>query len=143
MWPYCILQVLVWKSLKKFCDERYPEQKFRNDAQRRSFLVKAGVKLQKDDTGREGVATPKSGEGGEEKEIKVGKRLAASKIKLLDYGDGSDFKKGDISDAHAKNASGLRVAANDEDRLSGWQSCAAWAWAVSVASIGSISVIND
>ena len=112
-----ILQVLVWKSLKKFCDERFPEQKFKNDAQRRSFLIKSGIKLQKDDTGREGVATPKSGEGGEEKEIKVGKRLAASKIKLMDYGDGTDFKKSDIADAHAKNAAGLHVAANDEDRV--------------------------
>ena len=106
---------MTWQSLKRFCDLRHPEQKFRNDSQRKAFLVRNGVRLQKDEQGREGVVVTKSGEAaGEEKEIKVGKRLSAAKIRQLDYGDGSDFKKEDVSEAHDKNARGLQITANEE-----------------------------
>lgn len=106
--------MLKWQSFKRFCDEQFPDVKFKNDVQRRAFLVKKGLKFQKDEKGVEGVVTPKHGE--DEKEIKVGKRLSADKIKQEDFGDGSEFGREQREAAHLKNASGLAIQSNSQDR---------------------------
>ena len=93
--------------------------KFKNDAQRRSFLLKKNLKFQKDDKGVEGVCVPKNGNGDDEKEIKVGKRLSSSKIRQEDYGDGSEFSKDQLQAAKAKNSAGLAVQAVSQDWLFG------------------------
>lgn len=94
--------------------------KFKNDAQRRSFLLKKNLKFQKDDKGVEGVCVPKNGNGDDEKEIKVGKRLSSSKIRQEDYGDGSEFSKDQLQMAQAKNSAGLAVQAVSQDWLFGF-----------------------
>ena len=77
---------------------------------RRAFLLKKNMKFQKDDRGVEGVCVPKSGVDMEdEKEIKIGKRLSASKLKQEDYGDGSGFSKEQREAAHRKNSALLAV----------------------------------
>ena len=79
--------------------------------QRRQFLLKEGVKLQLDDAGREGVAVAK--DDGDEKEIRLGKRLAASKVKQFDYG--ADASKEDVKKQMDKNSAGLSVSGNTKD----------------------------
>lgn len=66
------------------------------------------MKLQEDDQGIEGVAVAK--EGDEEKEIRMGKRLAASKLRQFDFG--SDPNKQDLTKQMEKNKAGLSVNAN-------------------------------
>ncbi len=101
---------MVWQSFKRFCDINFPDQKFKNDAQRRAFLLKKELKFQKDDRNVEGVCVPKSGvDMDEEKEIKIGKRLSASKLKQEDYGDGTGFSKEQREAAHLKNSALLAV----------------------------------
>ena len=114
------LQVMTWQSFKRFCDLNFPDMKFKNDAQRRSFLLKKNMKFQKDDKGVEGVCVPKNGNGDDEKEIKVGKRLSSSKIRQEDYGDGSEFSKDQLQMAQAKNSAGLAVQAVSQDWLFGF-----------------------
>ena len=105
-----IFEVMKWQSLKRLCDQNFPDKKFRNDTARRAFLVKKGVKLQKDNTGVEGVAVPKDDSHHEEKEIKIGKRLAASKIRQADYGE--DASKSAVKEAHQANSRGLVINNN-------------------------------
>lgn len=78
---------MKWQSLKRFCDENFPEMRFKNDVQRKAF--KKDIRPQKDDQGVEEVVQLRDGE--DEKEIKVGKRLSAAKIRQADFGDGSEF----------------------------------------------------
>ena len=110
-------QVMIWFSLKRFTDSRFPEQS--NDAQRRAFLIRKGIALQKDENGVEGVAVPKG--GGAEKEIKVGRRMSASKLKQQNLGDGADYSKEEIADLRAKNSAGLKVASNSEECCFGFE----------------------
>ena len=108
-----LIKVLVWTSLKKFCDSNYPEQKFRNDQQRKAFVLKKGLKIQKDEHGVEGIATSKEGTS-DTKEIRVGKRLSASKIKQLNFG-GEDADKAEMNIQNEKNKAGLTVNSNAKD----------------------------
>ncbi len=62
----------------------------------------------------EGIATPKDGST-DTKEIRVGKRLSASKIKNMDFGDDPD--KAELNAQNEKNKSGLSVTANSKARL--------------------------
>ena len=87
---------------------------FRNDAARKAFLVRQGLRLQADDTGAEGVVTAKDGD--EVKELRVGKRMAASKIRAQHLEDAADMTREQINQLHNKNAAGLSVEVNDEDR---------------------------
>lgn len=104
--------------MKRFCDLNFPEVKFANDVSRRAFLVKKNIRLQKDDKGAEGVCVPKAGaDPDEEKEIKIGKRLSASKIRQEDFGDGSGFSREQRESAHAKNSAGLMVQSNSQAGL--------------------------
>ncbi len=112
--PRLLIKVLVWTSLKKFCDGNYPDQKFRNDQQRKAFVLKKGLKIQKDEHGVEGIATAKEGTS-DTKEIRVGKRLSASKIKQLDFG-GEDADKAEMNQQNEKNKAGLQVHSNAKDR---------------------------
>ena len=104
----------IWQSLEKFCDDNFADVKFRNDSMRKAFLVRKGIQIQQDDKGRDEVCTPKSGSA-EEKEIKIGKRLAASKVRQMDCGDGSDFSRSEIAELHEKQRKGLKVNANSKD----------------------------
>ena len=87
-------QVMIWFSLKRFTDSRFPEQSFKNDAQRRA---------------------------GAEKEIKVGRRMSASKLKQQNLGDGTDYSKEEIAGLRAKNSAGLKVATNSEECCFGFE----------------------
>ncbi|CAJ1372605.1 unnamed protein product [Effrenium voratum] len=69
-----VAEVLTWQSLKRFCDLNFASKKFKNDQQRKAFLLKQNIRLQKDERGVEGVAVAKDG-ASDEKEIKIGKRL--------------------------------------------------------------------
>ncbi|OLQ14908.1 hypothetical protein AK812_SmicGene907 [Symbiodinium microadriaticum] len=104
-----ISQVLTWRSLKKFTDTEFPDQQFKNDSMRRAFLVRRGYKIQKDENGKEGVAI---GGEGEEKQIKIGKRLASSKLKQEELPE--DISKEQVAAMRAKNAAGLAIAMNDK-----------------------------
>jgi hypothetical protein len=106
-----VCEVFVWQSLKKFSDTNYPDKQFRNDAARKQYLMKKGVKIQPDDQGHDGVAVAKEGE--EEKEIRMGKRLAASKLRQFDYG--SEPNKEDLKKQMEKNSAGLTVSGNTKD----------------------------
>ena len=108
------LQVHVWTSVKKFCDDNYPKMSFRNDAARKAHLLRHNIRLQKDENGVEGVCIPKAGSE-DTKEIKVGKRMAASKIKQQDLGDGSDYGREQIKALQASNAKHLKVESNKQD----------------------------
>ncbi len=77
-------------------------------------MLKKGLKLQKDENGVDGIATPKNGDS-ETKEIRVGKRLSASKIKNMDFGDDPD--KNELNAQMEKNRSGLAVTANSKARF--------------------------
>ena len=101
--------------MKKFCDSHYGEIKFKNDAQRRAHLVRKGVKLQRDESGTEGVCVAANGD--DEKQIKVGKRLSATKARQMDLGEPGEYTKAEIADLHEKNASKLKVQANSKDHL--------------------------
>ena len=103
-------QVYSWRSLKSFCDKEYPNKVFKSDNARKAFLLKKGLRLQKDEDGVEGVAIPKD----DEKEIRLGKKLSASKIRQSDFGDGSEFGKDAIDQSHQKNSSGLTVSASSK-----------------------------
>lgn len=106
-------EVMTWYSLKRFYDERYPSQKFKNDQQRKSFCLKRGLKLQPDERGVEGIAVPKNGD--DEKELKVGKRISASRLKQEDHG--SEYDKEAVKANHAKNvANSCNVQVNSQDR---------------------------
>lgn len=103
--------------MKRFCDLNFPTEKFKNDAQRKAFLLKKNVKLQKDEHGVEGVAVAKEGDAkpGEEKEIKIGKRMSADKIRREDYGDGVDTR--DQRDtSHQRMLNALVVHGNSQAR---------------------------
>lgn len=110
------MEVMKWQTMKAFCDENFPGQKFK-DAQRKSFLVKRGLRIQKDEKGIEGVAMAKDGQEGT-KEIKVGKRFSAAKIRQEDFGDGTDFSKEAREAAHIKNTRNLNVQSNSKAGLS-------------------------
>lgn len=107
-----IYEVMTWSSLKKFCDDHFPDMNFKNDESRKKHCIKKGLKIQKDDEGREGIAVAKDGDS-ESKEIRVGKRISASKVKQMDYGDDGD--KNEISGQHAKHSSKLKVQMNSKD----------------------------
>lgn len=106
-------EVLLWRTLKSFCEEHYPDKKFKGDAARKQFLEQRGVMLQKDEHGELGVATPKDGKA-DQKEIRVGKRIAASKLKIHDYGDGSGCRE-DLERQMMKNKANLGVKSNSQD----------------------------
>ena len=104
-------QVYVWHSLKRFCDDNFPNSTFRNDAQRKAYLLRQGIALQPDENGVEGVAVAKSGND-DQKEIKIGKRLAASKMRQEDV---SELGRDEIDKIRKKNEQGLNVAAPTQD----------------------------
>ncbi|CAE7840031.1 unnamed protein product [Symbiodinium sp. CCMP2592] len=108
-----VFSAMTWRSVKKFCDDEYPSMTFRNDSQRKAFIVRQGFRLQADDKGVEGVVTAKDAD--DLKEIKVGKRLAASKIRTQDLEDASDYSREQIAAMQAKNAAGLAIQMNEED----------------------------
>ncbi|CAE7868158.1 unnamed protein product, partial [Symbiodinium necroappetens] len=135
-----VSEIYKWQSLKKFTDTNYPSEKFKNDAQRRAFCVRMGVKLQVDDRGVEGVAMPKNGakpqielvwwhfsvptdvpyhavlsSEDEEKEIKIGRRISSGKIRQEDLGDGSEYTRDEIAALRAKNAKGMAMNLNSKD----------------------------
>lgn len=91
----------------------YPDQKFKNDAQRKQFLLKRDIRLQKDEHGVEGVAIARDGAGEEEKEIKVGKRLSANRIRQEDWGDGAGSRE-QRETAFGKMNANLRVHGNTQ-----------------------------
>lgn len=103
---------MTWMSLKKFCDTNYPDTKFKNDSQRKAFVVKKGLTIQKDEDGRDGIAVAAEGDT-DTKQIRVGKRLSASKIKRLQYEEDAD--KNEIQAQNLKNASNLKVNVNTKD----------------------------
>ena len=53
----------------------------------------------------------------QEKEIKIGRRVSAGKIKQEDLGDGSEYSKEDVAALRAKNAKGLTMNVNTQDVL--------------------------
>ena len=53
----------------------------------------------------------------QEKEIKIGRRVSAGKIKREDLGDGSAYSKEDVAALRAKNAKGLTMNVNTQDVL--------------------------
>lgn len=110
-----VCEVMVWHSLKKFCDDSYPEMKFKTDEARKKYVIKKGLKVQKDEHGREGVAMAKDG-ADDTKEIRVGKRLSASKLKRFSYGEDAD--RNEMAAQHLKNSSNLKVAVNTKDCVS-------------------------
>ena len=103
---------MIWRSVKKFCSDEYPGMVFRNDAARKAFVIRQGLKLQADDAGIEGVVTAKDSD--DVKELKVGKRIAASKIRAQHLEDAADMSREQINQMHAKNAAQLAVDVNDE-----------------------------
>ena len=103
---------MTWTSLKKFCEQNYPDLKFKSDDARRKHCLKKGLKIQKDDEGREGIAVARDGDA-DTKEIRVGKRMSASKLKQMDYGEDPD--KGEVAAQLAKNTSGLKITMNSKD----------------------------
>lgn len=105
--------------MKRFCDENFPDEKFRNDSTRKQFLLKRGFKLQKDDTGIEGVAVPKEGhgDGNDEKEIKIGKRLSASKVRVEDWGEGGADTRDQREASRNKMLGAIKVQANSQARV--------------------------
>ncbi|CAE7939875.1 unnamed protein product, partial [Symbiodinium necroappetens] len=112
-----VAQVFVWRSLKAFCDAEYATMSFKNDMQRRAFLLRSGIKLQKDDRGVEGVAVPKDDNGSESKEIKIGKRLSAAKVRQQDMSEG--YSKEAIKEQQRKNAQNLVVSSSTQAPSSG------------------------
>lgn len=108
-------QVVTWTSLKKFCDEHYPDLKFKNDDARKKHCIKKGLEIQRDDEGRDGIAVSKAGDA-DTKEIRVGKRLSATKVKSMKYAE--DVDKNELAAQHSKNAANLKVNTNSKDR---WQ----------------------
>lgn len=80
--------------------------------------MKRGIKLQKDENGIEGVATPKHNTNEGEKEIKVGKRLAASKLRQFDYGDNPS--KSAVKEEHKNNCRNLTVNTNAQESWCGF-----------------------
>ncbi|CAE7254075.1 unnamed protein product, partial [Symbiodinium sp. KB8] len=113
----CLLptQSMVWRSVRKFCQDEYPGMVFRNYAARKAFVIRQGLKLQADDAGIEGVVTAKDSD--DVKELKVGKRIAASKIRAQHLEDAADMSREQINQMHAKNAAQLAVEVNDEDEV--------------------------
>ena len=107
---------MKWQSLKRFCDLNFPDITFKNDAMRRQHVLKKGLKIQKDDKGADGVCIPKEGDANpdEEKEMRVGKRLEASKLRQEDWGDGAGTKEQREAN-HARNSAGLAVESNRQD----------------------------
>ena len=101
--------------MKSFCDEEFPDKKFKGDAARKQFLEQKGVRLQKDELGELGVAIPKDGKANQ-KEIRVGTRVGASNLKIHDYGDGTGNKE-DFERQMEKNRSNLGVRSNSKDRI--------------------------
>ena len=89
--------------------------KFKTDEARKKYVVKKGLKVQKDEHGREGVAMAKDG-ADDTKEIRVGKRLSASKLKRFSYGEDAD--RNEMAAQHLKNSSNLKVAVNTKDCVS-------------------------
>lgn len=87
--------------------------KFRSDAQRRAYVEKKGLSIQNDEDGCPGVAVPKAGADGEEKEIRVGKRLSANKVKTFAYGE--EFDRDELRAQNAKNKSNLKVERNSKE----------------------------
>ena len=124
--PDLVTEVMVWTSLQKFCSQNFPSHKFKSDAARKAFLEKRGVVLQNDENGIPGVAVPKEGDGDlEQKEIRIGKRLSATKVKQMTYDE--DIDRGVLNAQHNKNAGNLRVQSNSKDwwlpvlRTKAWQ----------------------
>lgn len=105
---------MVWVSLRKFCDTHFPSMKFKNDSQRKAHLLKRGIKIQPDESGVDGVAVPKDGPDAEQKEIRVGKRLSATKIKQMNFG-GEDYDRQELLAQQAKHSKGLGVECNSKD----------------------------
>ncbi|CAE7425754.1 unnamed protein product [Symbiodinium necroappetens] len=110
-----ISKAMIWRSVRKFCQDEYPGMVFRNDAARKAFVIRQGLKLQADDAGIEGVVTAKDSD--DMKELKVGKRIAASKIRAQHLEDAADMSREQINQMHAKNAAQLAVEVNDEDEV--------------------------
>lgn len=79
-------------------------------------MEKRGLTIQDDELGNPGIAVPKEGGDPEEKEIKVGRRLSAAKVKSFGY-DPENADKQDMAQQHAKNAKGLAVKMNSKDLL--------------------------
>lgn len=89
--------------------------KFKNDDARKKHCIKKGLEIQRDDEGRDGIAVSKAGDA-DTKEIRVGKRLSATKVKSMKYAE--DVDKNELAAQHSKNAANLKVNTNSKDR---WQ----------------------
>ena len=63
--------------------------KFKNDDARKKHCIKKGLEIQRDDEGRDGIAVSKAGDA-DTKEIRVGKRLSATKVKSMKYAEDVD-----------------------------------------------------
>lgn len=72
-------------------------------------MLKQGLRVQKDENGVEGVVTEKEG-CSDEKEIKIGQRLSASKVKQQDWGDAPS--KLALNQEHERHSKNLTVACN-------------------------------
>ena len=104
---------MTWKSLKKFCDENFSDVKFKSDDARKKFLGKKGITIQRDDQGRDGVAVAKDGDS-DTKEIRVGKRLSATKVKSMEYSDEAEARSS-MAAQHDKHIAKLNVHMNSKD----------------------------
>ena len=86
--------------------------KFRNDQARKSHVLKKGLKLQRDENGIDGIAV--AVDDSESKEIRVGKRISASKLKNMDFGEDPD--RDQINSLNEKNKQNLNVSTNSKAR---------------------------
>lgn len=98
-------------SLKRFCETNYPNVSFKTDKQRKEYVEKRGLVIQKDDNGRDGIAVSRDDD--ECKEIRVGKRLSASKLKRMEYDELAS--KDEINNQHDKNSLKLNIKMNSKD----------------------------
>ena len=103
--------MFTWQSLKAFCNKEFPKKVFKSDNARKAWVLKKGLRLQKDERGTEGVAIPKS----DEKEIRLGKRAVGNEDPSAGLRRWLGVRKGGLFDgAHQKNASCLTVPASSQ-----------------------------
>jgi len=86
--------------------------KFRNDQARKSHVLKKGLKIQRDENGIDGIA--EKVDDSESKEIRVGKRISASKLKNMEFGEDAD--RDQINSLNEKNKQNLAVSTNSKAR---------------------------
>ena len=100
-----------WVELKTFVDEKAPQRKFKNNAQRRAYVEDTlKLAIEEDDEGVEGVMIKITAPN--RKKVRRGKRVATSKEKEFFHDD-----KEALEADHTKNAKSLLVEGVTQDQI--------------------------